>query len=362
MIRSSVIGVLLLPLVVPAQVFTNAKAGLVDYSKSEIAPRKNCDALAKFKAKDIVEIHASTVAAVNNVPAYCKVTGTLSPEIAFEVSLPAKWNGRFYMIGNGGHAGEPMDDPGRVAQRNAALQLGFAFAQTNTGHDARKEPGAFSDAAALVDAWFDAWSAPERLGGLVAPGIAFWTILSWTTNVLATYCFLGSFGRETATLISTLLALYWLRRRCWRELAMLLLGVNGGNTWFWVLSRRHGRKRPIFEDPVKPIVFYIDSATPAKWVPFVKKGVESWQSALEAAGFRCFKPDGAYYVMTGIGEFGFEDDISFVRHLIEKIGVAAVPGSSFFADPRNGSQMVRFCFCKKYETLKEAEVRLSKLA
>src|SRR5467141_2762338 len=49
---------------------------------------------------------------------------------------------RFYMIGNGGHAGEALDDAGRVAQRNGALQLGFAFAQTNTGHDARKEPGA----------------------------------------------------------------------------------------------------------------------------------------------------------------------------------------------------------------------------
>jgi hypothetical protein len=45
------------------------------------------------------------------------------------------------MIGNGGHAGESLDDAGRVAQRNAALQLGFAFAQTNTGHDSRKEPG-----------------------------------------------------------------------------------------------------------------------------------------------------------------------------------------------------------------------------
>jgi feruloyl esterase len=70
------------------------------------------------------------------------VTGTLSPEIAFEVSLPDRWNGRFYMIGNGGHAGESLEDPFRVAQRNAALQAGFAFAQTNTGHDARKEPGA----------------------------------------------------------------------------------------------------------------------------------------------------------------------------------------------------------------------------
>ena len=74
-------------------------------------------------------------------PAHCRVTGLLSPEIAFEVSLPSKWNGRFYMIGNGGHAGEALDDAGRVAQRNAALKLGFAFAQTNTGHDSKKEPG-----------------------------------------------------------------------------------------------------------------------------------------------------------------------------------------------------------------------------
>jgi feruloyl esterase len=70
------------------------------------------------------------------------VSGVLSPEIAFEVNLPARWNGRFYMIGNGGHAGEGPDDPGRALQRTAALQHGFAMASTNTGHDARKEPQA----------------------------------------------------------------------------------------------------------------------------------------------------------------------------------------------------------------------------
>ena len=68
------------------------------------------------------------------------MSGTLSPEIAFEVSLPAKWNGRFYMIGNGGHAGEASTIRAACAAQRA-LQLGFAFAQTNTGHDARKEPG-----------------------------------------------------------------------------------------------------------------------------------------------------------------------------------------------------------------------------
>jgi aminotransferase len=65
--------------------------------------------------------------------------------------------------------------------------------------------------------------------------------------------------------------------------------------------------------------------------------------------------------MTDISGFGYPDDMEFARHLIEDVGVAAVPGSSFFEDPRDGSQMIRFCFCKKYETLKEAEIRLKKI-
>ena len=83
---------------------------------------------------------------------------------------------------------------------------------------------------------------------------------------------------------------------------------------------------------------------------------------LTAAGFRCFKPYGAYYIMTGISGFGFPDDTAFVRNLINNIGVAAVPGSSFFSGNGNGNQMVRFCFCKKYETLEEAGYRLLKLS
>jgi aminotransferase len=62
--------------------------------------------------------------------------------------------------------------------------------------------------------------------------------------------------------------------------------------------------------------------------------------------------------MAGIGRFGFADDVIFVRHLIETIGVAAVPGSSFFEDKQDGKDLIRFCFCKKYETLEEARRRL----
>jgi aminotransferase len=82
---------------------------------------------------------------------------------------------------------------------------------------------------------------------------------------------------------------------------------------------------------------------------------------LTGAGFRCTPPRGAYYIMTDIREFGYPDDTTFVHHLIKDVGVAAVPGSSFFEDPKNGYSMVRFCFCKKYETLKEAQVRLRKI-
>jgi len=83
---------------------------------------------------------------------------------------------------------------------------------------------------------------------------------------------------------------------------------------------------------------------------------------LERAGFRVHKPAGAYYVMTEIDGLGWDDDVAFARHLIEEIGVAVVPGSSFYNDPRDGRHQVRFAFCKKDETLDEAERRLSRLA
>ncbi len=82
---------------------------------------------------------------------------------------------------------------------------------------------------------------------------------------------------------------------------------------------------------------------------------------LKEAGFKCDYPEGAYYVMADISDFGFSDDIAFTKHLIREIGVAVVPGSSFYHEPALGAQMVRFCFCKKDETLDAAAERLAKL-
>jgi aminotransferase len=83
--------------------------------------------------------------------------------------------------------------------------------------------------------------------------------------------------------------------------------------------------------------------------------------ALEAAGFRTFAPRGAYYVMTDISGFGFSDDVAFARHLVSEIGVAAVPGSSFYSDPVAGRQRLRFHFARRHETLEAAVQRLGRL-
>ena len=80
---------------------------------------------------------------------------------------------------------------------------------------------------------------------------------------------------------------------------------------------------------------------------------------LEPRGFTCFKPRGAYYIMTDVGGFGFADDVEFARYLVADVGVAVVPGSSFYHRPDLGRTQVRFTFCKRDETLQAAARRLA---
>jgi aminotransferase len=82
---------------------------------------------------------------------------------------------------------------------------------------------------------------------------------------------------------------------------------------------------------------------------------------LEGHGFVCFQPRGAYYLMTDISSFGFADDVEFARYLVRDVGVATIPGSSFYADARDGAALVRFCFSKREATIREAESRLGRL-
>ncbi len=83
--------------------------------------------------------------------------------------------------------------------------------------------------------------------------------------------------------------------------------------------------------------------------------------ALLDVGFDLEPPQGSYYVMAGIGPFGAVDDVAFARHLVREVGVATVPGSSFFRDKALGRGYVRFCFCKRDETLDAAIARLRTL-
>ena len=82
---------------------------------------------------------------------------------------------------------------------------------------------------------------------------------------------------------------------------------------------------------------------------------------LNDAGFEAITPRGAYYIMCDISRWEFPNDVEFCRYLVTDIGVATVPGSSFFRNPSAGKDLIRFTFCKKEETLAAAEERLKKL-
>ncbi|TMK53283.1 MAG: aminotransferase class I/II-fold pyridoxal phosphate-dependent enzyme [Actinobacteria bacterium] len=82
---------------------------------------------------------------------------------------------------------------------------------------------------------------------------------------------------------------------------------------------------------------------------------------LEGAGFKTYKPYGAYYIMTDCSSLGYDDDVTAARSLTETIGVASVPGSSFYKEPELGRTKLRFSFCKKLDTLRAAGERLSRL-
>lgn len=82
---------------------------------------------------------------------------------------------------------------------------------------------------------------------------------------------------------------------------------------------------------------------------------------LNDVGFRCVIPRGAYYIMTEFGALSAVDDITFAHSLVKDVGVATVPGSSFYHDPAMGRRFIRFAYPKKEETLAEVARRLTSL-
>jgi feruloyl esterase len=141
----------------------NAGAGAVDYSHAEVSPQADCTALKtlvrQVEDAPLTVVSAELVPARGAVPAFCRVFGVIAPEIQFEVALPTAWNRRLYMRGNGGYAGERLDDRERIDLRDRAVSKGFVAAQTNTGHDGAAQPlasFAHNDLAKLTDYSFRA--------------------------------------------------------------------------------------------------------------------------------------------------------------------------------------------------------------
>jgi hypothetical protein len=138
--------------------FIDAGKSTVPYSIAPAKPVMNCAGVAHLSWASMTVLAARTVPAADGVPEHCRVSGLIAPEVRFELNLPANWNRRFYMHGNGGFAGENPEFGPRPMVRANALKQGFATVQTNTGHDAQAEPLATfaADYAKRVDYAFRA--------------------------------------------------------------------------------------------------------------------------------------------------------------------------------------------------------------
>ena len=105
-------------------------------------PAIACGELRSLTSFDLSVIAATVIPASANAPEHCRVNLMIPPEINVQVNLPTAWNGRLYMFGNGGWAGESFETPGRAENRSRGLRAGFVTAATDTGHSAASEPGA----------------------------------------------------------------------------------------------------------------------------------------------------------------------------------------------------------------------------
>ena len=104
-------------------------------------PRSSCAGLVALTGYEFSVYSARIVPVSDNAPEHCRAGLLVQPDINIEVNLPTLWNGRLYMFGNGGFAGESFEAAGRAANRARGLKAGFVTAATDTGHSAQREPG-----------------------------------------------------------------------------------------------------------------------------------------------------------------------------------------------------------------------------
>ena len=122
--------------------FSDSQQSRIDYTKPEVTElRMDCGDFIHLSDADNSILSATLFPTDEDVPEMCVVRGVIAPEVRYIVYLPGRWNGRLYMHGNGGYAGESLDDEVGHLARMKAVRHGFAAAFTNTGHDAATEPG-----------------------------------------------------------------------------------------------------------------------------------------------------------------------------------------------------------------------------
>ncbi|MGJ5816512.1 tannase/feruloyl esterase family alpha/beta hydrolase [Paludibaculum fermentans] len=101
-----------------------------------------CSELRSLTNYEYSVVSAIVIAGTDAAPEHCRVRIFIQPALNIEVKLPSAWNGRLYMFGNGGWAGESFETQGRMLTSARGLKAGFVTASTDTGHSAAAEPGA----------------------------------------------------------------------------------------------------------------------------------------------------------------------------------------------------------------------------
>jgi hypothetical protein len=120
--------------------FTDAPSSQTHYWIAPFKPLTACNDVGTINSSTMTIIATQAIPAGDGLPEHCRISGLIAPEVRIEVNLPVAWNGRIYMHGNGGFAGETPETGERPRVRSTALANGFVTVTTNTGHDAASEP------------------------------------------------------------------------------------------------------------------------------------------------------------------------------------------------------------------------------
>lgn len=127
-----------------AGIFSDAHLSPVNYFHSPHEVKTDCKSLRSWSGNDARILLAANIPDGEDSPAYCDVLGHIQSNIKFRMFIPAKWNGRFFMVGNGGLAGDDLlqpEYPQHLKKMKAAVRHGFATVMTDSGHSEKEEPG-----------------------------------------------------------------------------------------------------------------------------------------------------------------------------------------------------------------------------